>query len=367
MDRNRNDARAFGDVAALVDSETARYINFQTTSAHWSSAGVELEPLLQGQPAGSRQRFELAGQAKTDFYRIIHHPGEAFEHLISAATHQRVLDELTSRQTDLPETCRLVVIDNQAVGMLPGELHTASNAEFLDAVRRAAEASNLDLDGASVRRSHIAPGEVHIEATFGQMVSEPSVGDTVEFGVSLRHSTAGRFASAVELYGYRLVCANGMLAPVCITDGNKRKRLRIRRGGEASLALTLSRIESTAAEAFRGLTGRMRSLQKLTEKPIELGPAIDALVRSNRFSTDVRDELHDALERGEHGGYENEFGLVNLTSYLGQHGPQGRRQNGKPRQVPASVRRRLQLIAGVHAGQDAHLCPHCRRVLSGAN
>lgn len=358
-----------GEVIDQAQRSEAEAIAFNTQTAIWNDDHIEIEPIVEGKPAGGRISFPVTEPLRKELYRRLGYSGEKVQERLSAETRTRVLHELVDHEfrqpagnRRLPDTFRLMLIDGQPEGLIPGDLHTASNTEFVQAVRNAAANANFDLDEADVRHFEVSPGAIRVEVTFGELTAEPRRGDLVHFGLAMHHSPAGRFPSQVEFFAHRLVCSNGMMAPVCIDEGGRQKRMRIRRGGEAAIDKTLQRIEASATQAFQTIRQRMDALAKLSNESVDLPRLVDRVVTNNRWSRAVRAELLAAIARGEHGGDETQFGVVNLLSYLGTHGA-----HDPDRRVPNNVRRRLQLMAGVYAGQGVHTCPTCQRILSPSN
>lgn len=358
-----------GEVIDQAQRSEAQAIAFDTQTALWNDDHIEIEPIVAGKPSGGRISLPFNEPIRDELCHRLGYSGERVHERLSADTRTRVIQELVEhefRQPDgnrrLPDKFRLMLVDGRPVGLIPGDLHTASSTEFIQAVRNAASNASFDLDAADVRRFEVSPGSIRIEATFGELAAEPRRGDLVHFGLAMQHSSAGRFPSRVQFFAHRLVCSNGMMAPVCIDEDGRQKRMRIRRGGEAAIEKTLQRIEASATQAFRTIDQRMSALKKLCEEKVDLTKLVDRVVTNNRWSRSVRDELLAAISRGEHGGDETQFGVVNLLSYLGTHG-----SHDPDHRIPTSVRRRLQLMAGVYAGQGVHTCPTCQRILSPSN
>ncbi|TWT43467.1 DUF932 domain-containing protein [Botrimarina hoheduenensis] len=358
-----------GEVITQAERIESEAVVFDTKTAEWNSDRFEIRPIVNGTLADNRISFPFTQPIRDELYRRLGYPGEQVQRRLACETRARVIRELVDydfrqpkRDRRLPDTFCLMLVDGHPAGLIAGNLHTASNAQFFRAVRSAAAEVGFDLDEAEVRRHEVDDGSTRIEATFGELISEPRPGDLVHFGLAMQHSSAGRLASRVEFFAHRLVCANGMTAPVCMDDAGRQKRMRIRRGGEAEIGKTLQRIQASASQAFRTIDQRMAALKELTNERVDLKKLVDRVVANNRWSRVVREELLAAISRGEHGGDETQFGVVNLLSYLGTHGAYD-----PDRRIPTNVRRRLQLMAGVYAGQGVHTCPTCQRILSPSN
>lgn len=359
-DRPRSLSECFDE----VQTEEATTIAFETSGLEVSGSEYRLRPMIDGRSQAAAC-YPRTPEVEASLCRMLNFPQAAFRGQLSRETEADILNELLSRNRtidgsahQLPGTLKFHVINDQPVGLIRGDLHSASVSDFVGAVREAARSSRIDLDRAVVHCSETKPGELDISATFDGFDAEPRVGDIVSFGARFRHSSAGRFPSQVQYSAYRLVCSNGMVSPVC--DETSR-RVRIRRAGSAAAATTLQRIADTARRTFEGLRDRMTALERLAAEPIDLRKAIEQIVLSQRWSRSVTAELLAALERGEH-GEDTAFGLVNLLSYVGTHGA----RPGE-RRLPSSVRGRLNLVAGVYAGQPVHQCKECHRILSPSN
>lgn len=353
--------RSLNEYFDEVQSEEATTIAFETSGLEVSASEYRLQPTIEGRSQATLS-YPRTPEVDASLCQMLCFPQAAFKGQLSRETEADVLNELLSRDRTiakatqrLPETLKLNVVDDRPIGLLPGGLNAISVGDFIGAVRDAARAYRIDLDRAVVRGIAQEAGELDVSATFDGFDAEPRVGDIVSFGVRLRHSAAGRFPSQVQHAAYRLVCSNGVVSPVC--DDTSR-RMRIRRGGVGSAATTLQRIADTTRHAFEGLRDRMTAMERLATEPIDLRRAIEQVVLSQRWSRSVAAELLAALERGEH-AEDTAFGLVNLLSYVGTHGA----RRGEKR-LPSSVRGRLNLVAGVYAGQPVHQCKECHRILS---
>lgn len=355
---------SLGSVLEQASHEERTFIGFKTASMEISPEALTVSPIVNRHETTERRSVEMTEAVQQELFRWIGHPHKALAGKVSQNTEKVVLAELLQREISLPideralpSRARLVLMDGKAAGVVPADLFSASNEEFIRCVRQAALDKKLDLDAGEVWYSRVGLGFLEVDATFPCFVSEPLPGDIVSFGLSLRHSSVGLFPSQVAFYALRLFCTNGQVAPICLSRGNKRQR--IRRASNEGAEKTLARVRELVNQAFKEIPERMAAFTNLAKQPVDLHGTIDDLVTRNRWSRHVRAELNDAIERNEHAGQSSAFGIVNLLSFLGTHGPQ---KSG--RTIPRSVQDRLQLVAGVYAGQGIHQCPSCRRILA---
>lgn len=353
--RTENRLEDLLDRAATLRGES---IHFDLRDALFNSDEFTVTPLLAGRPCKSLT-LPYSRPVRESLHELAGYPAAALSGRITAESELAIVNELLAHELHRPATKRrlanelkLVLVEGEPVGLMSSKLHTISMGDFIQTVRNSATDAGVDLRQGAVRMLSLHNGDLDLATTFDNLTTEPRPGDIVSFGVRLRHSVLGNFASQVGYSAYRLVCSNGMTAPVCIGGD---RRLRIRRGGDGGTDKTLARIREASRLAFGSLGERMSALNQLAEESMDLPRAIDQLVVSQRWSRTVGRELHAAFKRGEHSD-ESAFGLVNLLSFVGTHGASGS-------ELPPSVRERLCGVAGIYAGRPIHQCKECHRIL----
>lgn len=354
------------EVIADLNRVQAESQVFHTSEGNWSPDAIEFTPLHEGTPCGERTSLSLPQPLRDDLFRRIGLPVGQLEGRLSAATRERVFQELfndtltsPTATRKLPVKLRVVSIDGEPRGLLPAKLQPISNEAFFQAVGDAATDGGYDLDDANVRGVGGNTGSLHVRATFHDVTAAVKVGDYTELGIALSHSLTGEFATEVQFFGFRLWCKNGATSPVCETKDGKTRKLRIRRGGDSGGTRTVDAVRDRARRAFRQLKDRRDAMMRLNVDRIDLASAVETLVKEQRLSEAVQRELLEARGRNEHGGFETRYGLVNLLSWVGTHGP-----FDKKNRLPQTVRDRLQAMAGVLSWRDAHICEKCQRVFA---
>ncbi len=348
------------ELLAQIATEEVNQIEFNPEEASFRNEELSIFPIDKGKKSKSLT-YSNSGLVSKAFLYLLGYPAVSLIGRLSIESEQAVIDELvayelhqSNKLSRLPKTLKLLLVNDEPVGLIPGKLYAATNEDFFRVIRAAATEYNVDLNKGVVRQAQLGPGQFDFSTTFSNLTTEPRVGDIVTLGVRLRHSSAGYFASQVAFSAHRLVCSNGMTAPVC---NEQNRRMRIRRGHEESIPKTLGRIEAACRQAFSSLSDRMKALDKLADEPMDLRRAVDQLVLNQRWSRRVSAELHAAIDRGEHGD-ESAFGLVNLLSYIATHNPQT-----TGRSITKNVLDRMDLVAGVYSAQPIHQCPECKRIL----
>lgn len=363
MSHAQTATRTLGEVFHEITSEDRTCIKANLRKASLRIGEMEVIPIVNQEELDLR-RVELSDRVQAKLENWLSFPYRTLTGRVAAGRIEQVVNEVCryelnrndQKSRKLPESVRLMMVGGVAVGILPLDLHAASNEEFVDCVRSVARREKFELDDAQVHRFNAGEGSFRIDATFPRFVAEPKQGDIVRFGISLKHNSVGMMPSSVSCVAYRLVCSNGMVSPVCLPSGQK---MRIRRSTDDGAEKTLDRIREATRQAFRNVGERIQALNDLAKERVDVREAIEQFIVTHRQSKHVRDELLGGIEHGDHGGDDTAFGFVNLLSRLATHGPRQRSHR-----VPMSVRRRIETISGVYAGQHVHQCPSCRRILA---
>jgi hypothetical protein len=365
---NEAEAKTFEEAFNIVCSDQPAIVGVIPSKAKFFFTNIIFPTGAVDQSEFANQRLELSPAAQRQVLRWLGlSPSEALERL-SPATWDKVTSDLVdadsclpSKERSIPNGARLHFVDGKVVGVLPGDLVAVSNGEFVEQLSRAARHQGINLAESQIHSFQRQEGGFRLAGTFADLQSEPRKGDIVRFGLRMAHSAAGSFPSELEFFAFRIVCSNGMAAPICLEDNNGQK-LRIRRSSSLGCEHVLSQVERIANHAFASMRQRITALTDLTRQPINLRREIDQFALLHRLSRRVRAELLTAYERGEHGNEETRFGLVNILSWLGTHGPKTAGHH-----IPASVLQRLQRISGVYSAQSVHRCPTCSRILNPSN
>lgn len=80
----------------------------------------------------------------------------------------------------------------------------------------------LDEAGVSVKSCDIGERRTHLKLTTPRLKGDVKVGDTVEAGITISNSEIGYGNFSVQPFLYRLICTNGMTAPIAGSEAIKR-------------------------------------------------------------------------------------------------------------------------------------------------
>lgn len=278
---------------------------------------------------------------------------------VAPATLARVVNETLSAelaQASFPEQVTFCFSrSGRAVGLVPWGQQGLSMETFVEVVSQAARSAGVDLSGGELWRSRIDEGALDLKITF-RTFSATVADDVTFFGVRLRHSVLGNWPTEVAVHAERMWCTNGATSPIHLAG----VRARLPRRGTESQAKMIERLKAVSLEAFTSLHGRAQALVALatTEKRIDLRRAAREVTARQRFSRWVLAELLAGIDADDHYGHENLYGLIQILTRLGTHGPRS-----ADNRVPASIRERLQLIGGVYSAQPVHFCRECHQIV----
>src|SRR5262249_8839671 len=155
----------------------------------------------------------------------------------------------------------------------------------------------------------------------------------------------------IESFAFRLVCSNGLVQRQCLgRKGTARSRPRTRRlPGRYEHAHQQQReqIGRLASEAWQRLRRMSEGIRDLQQRKFELKDVQRFLRQARMDSVRLLKLVEDAWKY--EGAEATAFGFLNALTRVATHDPD----------LSDQQRRRLDLLAGVFAGQDVHLCPHC--------
>jgi hypothetical protein len=278
---------------------------------------------------------------------------------VSPATLANVVNETLASEiarARLPERVTFCFGTNgSAVGLVSGRRQGLSMQAFVEVVSEAANSAGVDLAEGEVWRSRIGEGVLDLKISFRRFAALIA-DDATFFGIRLCHSVLGDRPTEVCIHAERQWCANGATSPIHLEG----VRARLPRRGPESQTQMVARLKAVCLGAFTSLHGRAQALVALatSNKRIDLRHSIREVAARQRFSRWVLAELLAGIEAGDHFGHQNVYGLIQVLTRLGTHGP----RNSENR-VPASIRQRLQLIGGVYSSQPVHFCRECHQII----
>jgi hypothetical protein len=244
--------------------------------------------------------------------------------------------------------CEDVIVlsrDGQFRGFDRADLHRLAGADVLETVRDAINQNvlvhNLDLGHEAFQLDIVSPASTQ----------EARVGDALRYGLRVRHSLVGDYATTIESFALRLICGNGLIQRECIgAKRTARSRPRSRRllvGSRDADTKQRDQIRQLATNAWRRLQDVAKGIRQLQDRPFEHG-SMARFLRQARMYSDRLMTLVQAAWAAE-GAERTAYGALNALTRVATHDAS----------LSMQQRRRLELLAGVFAGQAAHLCPRC--------
>jgi hypothetical protein len=235
-----------------------------------------------------------------------------------------------------------------------GDLCRLPATEVLHAVRDGLQDGGAGLE---IQALGLHDAAVQADVVGRRLTDEVRVGDVIRYGVRVRHSLVGDYATTIESFAFRLVCSNGLVQRQCLgPGGTARSRPRTRRlPGRFGNVLQQQReqVSRLAAEAWQRLCGMGHGIRALQQRHFDLAN-LQRFLRQARMHSGRLLKLVEAAWQAE-GAEPTAFGFLNALTRVATH------EAG----LSAPQRRRLDLLAGVFAGQDVHLCPNCLSLIAG--
>ncbi|GEM_PF-2883821 len=228
------------------------------------------------------------------------------------------------------------------------DLCRLTGTDVLHAVRDGVGGDHVDLAVQHLRLQHEA---LQIDVVSPSLVDEVRVGDLLRYGLRVRHSLVGDHATTIESFAFRLICSNGLVRRQCLgRKGTARSRPRTRRltgnRGNASQQQR-DQIRRLATEAWQHLRGMSQEIRDLQHHRFDM-PSLQRFLRQARMhSARLARQMETAW--AAEGAEPSAFGFLNALTRVATH----------ETDLSDQQRRRLELLAGVFAGQQVHLCPQC--------
>ena len=233
------------------------------------------------------------------------------------------------------------------------DLFSLDNASVVQAVRdglgdnATLEVQDFRLDDEFFRLDVASP----------QIATEVRRGDVLHGGVHVTHSQRDGQATQVMPYIVRLVCENGLVQREClgVERGSTPRTRRLPADRPEAKEMQLAQIRKLVAKSLSGLGKKLEAIGQLQDKKVQVNDALDRFLRqAHLFSRALVKQLLKAWT--EEGSEQTAFGVLNALTRVATHSPD----------LAPWQRQRLSRLAGVYAGQDVHLCPHCFSVIANS-
>jgi hypothetical protein len=315
---------------------------------------IRIEP---GYLLAGPTRYALGGKGVRRLCRLFSAPAEYIEKLnpeLQALVLQHHLDRGDYRRSRLTKD-NSVVLSRGAdfVNLVRGDLLTLSGGEVLRAVQ---EGAGSLIPSLRVRSLAFGEESFQIEMLTEQIAVEARRDDLLHGGIRLKHSWLGEFATSIEAYAFRLVCANGLVRMECVRRRSARsvpRTRRLDRSQENARALQYEQVQRMAEDVFTHLEEKLQSVRRLQDQPFDLDNLGRFLQQARMHSEPMRGRLEAAWR--EEGSDASAFGALNTLTRLATHATD----------LSARQRTDLERLAGMFAGHGSspRICPHCMSVL----
>jgi hypothetical protein len=234
--------------------------------------------------------------------------------------------------------------EGRVVSITPANLVYITNNEIISIINQASP-PNIISQTLSAKLL-LTETEFELTCYTHQLSTEPSVGDTLYGGISIRHSQTGEAPTVILGYIHRLVCTNGMTQRVCLGGKPARtKRCKAKNSKEPVLEALREQIK----HAWAQLEKRLEGIKELTKHKFDVDQLPEGLRRKWSINREIAAEIARAFENDELDRTYTEYDLVNALSRVATHS----------RRLAPRYQRHLSLAAGMFAQRHIHQCPMC--------
>ncbi len=241
-----------------------------------------------------------------------------------------------------PPRLRIVIAQDQAVGIEDARLARLSPEQVAD-VLSTAKPHALTAEQITIGRLETEPDVLHIELWSDAIATEPRPGDIINGGIRVEHPIVGPSATQVHCFLRRLVCENGAVAHICLTNGHARSR----RLPPKDCTGMVRQLWNLADAAWRQVEQKLADVRALLDQPL---PKVAALERAG-FSKKVVATIELAMQHDELPPTGTLYDLANAMARVGTHEDDAL--------LPPRQRRALLLAAGDLHHWFAGRCSHC--------
>lgn len=195
------------------------------------------------------------------------------------------------------------------------------------------------------------PDSFAVDILSDETSREVSPGDVIRGGLRIEHSFIGEWATVIQTYFLRLVCANGMVHRECAGSKAVRTR-RLRSDWADAKQQQMTQVRRLAQREWEKLGTKLAALQALQDTRIEVEAFLERWVRQARLSPrNLLPVLRQAWR--EEGAPQTAFGAINALTRVATHSTR----------VCPRQRRILSRLAGLLAFRQLHWCPRCMSLL----
>ena len=296
-----------------------------------------------------KNEFALSREASEQFARFLRIPGDFYltlESDLRALIFNRRFKAKAVEGCIGPDIRIMLNQDHHIIGYDDPKLLKISPVALMETINSSLP-KGLSAQQVEISRLHPTPTTLSFSCYSPQIESQPRVGDIVNGGIDVHHSTSGEFGTQIRCYLRRRICSNGACTHIC----EDQKNVRVRRlpNGNFDEGDVIQQISRLLTQAWAQLDAKLQAIKGLLNKG---GLSIDFLRQQRtRFSLNNRilREIEIAMHQDELGPTHTQYDLFNAISRVASHDDS----------LSLRQQRRMMFMAGEFSQQNVHRCSHC--------
>ncbi|MBN2456389.1 MAG: hypothetical protein JXB29_07650 [Sedimentisphaerales bacterium] len=310
-----------------------------------------------GQLFTGKNEFPTTREASEHFARLLKAPPRfylTFEPDLRALFFNRRFPTLSADGV-LGRDIRLTLNkERQIIGYDDPTLFKISPIKLMEIINTSLPQS-LSAEQIEVSRLHISDTTLSLSCYSPQIGIEPRVGDIINGGVDVHHSTSGEFGTQIRVYLRRKICQNGACTHIC--DDRKHVRARRLSNGKFDENDMFNQIERLLIVAWRQINSKLEATRGLLNKKKVSAEFLNQ--QRTRFSLNNRilRLIEHAITQDEIGPTGTQYDFFNAISRVATH----------DNSLSLRQQRRLMFMGGEFSQQDVHKCPQCGNWIIGQN
>ena len=298
-------------------------------------------------------RLQLETQAWYTLAKYSQIPPSLFVETLDSAERTYIVQRRLRRATELgfPSEIRLTIdSQNRVIGLSDARLLQIDIPELISMVIESLP-PELSPQEVAVDSYLDANDEFELRLFSPEITTEPRPGDVINGGVYIRHSVTGDFGIQVFCFLRRLICSNGMISHVCLSD----KHARARRLSKDCHEIEDMRVQTRRliGEAWSQLENKLAALAELLHRPsVDVGILQQQRTRLSLNNRTIH-LIEAAINEDEMPLTGTSFDLINAIARVATHEDS----------LSTRQRRTLLRAAGEFSQFHVHRCPSCGRWL----
>jgi hypothetical protein len=302
-----------------------------------------------GQLFTGKNEFPTTREASEQFARLLKAPPRfylTFEPDLQALFFNRRFPTLLAEGV-LGRDLRLTLNkEKQIIGYDDPNLLKISPVRLMEIINSSLPVG-LSAEQIDVSRLHNTDTTLSLSCYSPQIGIEPRVGDIINGGVDVHHSTSGEFGTQIRVYLRRKICQNGACTHIC----EDRKHVHARRlsSGKFDENDMINQLERLLIVAWRQIDLKLEATKNLLNKKRVSTEFLNQ--QRTRFSLNNRilRLIERAVTQDEIGPTGTQYDFFNAISRVATHDDS----------LSLRQQRRLMFMGGEFSQQDVHKCSQC--------